>query len=184
MKTVGGKLKLKSKKSRTKKSSRPLTLSEKEREKLREIFQKFDEKTGSFSYIDVNYPSVGHTKIRKYKPAKEASEGLKFDAGKPPFDLLPGESLEEIAKVLAFGAKKYAAHNWRKGISISRLMGAAFRHGFKFNEGQDTDEETGLMELAHMGCCILFAIWMMKNKPELDDRWNALARIAPEKESV
>ena len=38
---------------------------------------------------------------------KLKTEGVKHDHGKPRFELLPSEPLEEIAKVLTFGAEKY-----------------------------------------------------------------------------
>lgn len=101
----------------------------------------------------------------------ESSGGTKFDAGKLRLELLPAESLEEIAKVLAFGAIKYSDHNWRNGMKWSRLLGALLRHTFAFMRGEDKDPETGLSHLAHAGCCILFLLSYEKFKPELDDRF-------------
>ena len=54
--------------------------------------------------------------------------GLKYDNEKPRMDLLDFDALEGLSKVLTFGANKYAAHNWRKGISYSRLTAAMLRH--------------------------------------------------------
>jgi hypothetical protein len=99
------------------------------------------------------------------------SSGLKYDGDKAPLQLLDGYALEQIAKVLAFGANKYAAHNWRGGIHMSRLIGAALRHINAYNSGEDLDPESGLSHLAHAGCCIVFALWMAEHRPELDDRW-------------
>lgn len=101
--------------------------------------------------------------------SKEAA--IKNDGEKPRMDLLPVESLEEIAKVLTFGAKKYSAHNWRNGFSWSRLLGALLRHIFAFMKGEDKDPETGLSHLAHAGCCILFLLWHEQYKKDLDDRY-------------
>lgn len=103
--------------------------------------------------------------------AGKQSTGTKYDAGKPRMDLLDSYAMEELAKVLSFGAEKYAPHNWRKGIAISRLTAAALRHLNSFNGGQDNDEETGLPHLAHAMCCLMFLLWTMKNKPDQDDRW-------------
>ena len=97
--------------------------------------------------------------------------GTKYDQGKLPLELLPPESLEEIARVLAFGAEKYDSWNWCKGLKYGRLYGACLRHLFAWWKGEGKDPETGLTHLAHAGCCILFLIWMEKNKPELDDRF-------------
>lgn len=97
--------------------------------------------------------------------------GLKFDGDKPALALLPIESLEEVGKVLTFGAKKYAAHNWRQGFKWSRLLSAAMRHLFAFTRGEDKDPETGLSHLAHAACCLLFLISFGKTGAGEDDRF-------------
>jgi len=99
------------------------------------------------------------------------SNGKKYDKGKPPMALLPHYPLREIAAVLGFGAQKYNAHNWRKGIDWSREMSALLRHLGAFNEGEDLDPESGLPHLAHAGCCLLFLMEFTRTHPELDDRW-------------
>lgn len=101
--------------------------------------------------------------------------GLKHDQDKPRTDLLDYTFIEGISRVLGFGAIKYAAHNWRKGIQVSRLLGACLRHVFAFMGGEDNDPESGLCHLYHAGCCLMFASWIMKNRPELDDRWKSPA---------
>lgn len=102
-----------------------------------------------------------------------AEAGQKLDTAKPPMDLLDRHALEQIAKVLAFGAQKYSAHNWRGGIRYSRLIAAAMRHLTAYNDGENTDPETGLSHLAHLGCCVMFLLWMEKHRSDLDDRWSA-----------
>lgn len=102
---------------------------------------------------------------------KEPTGGVKFDQDKPRMELIDSYAAEQLALVLTFGAKKYAANNWRKGISVSRLIAAAFRHLFALLKGEDVDQETGLSHAAHAMCCCMFLIWTMKNKPEFDDRY-------------
>lgn len=102
-------------------------------------------------------------------PMKHNDPGMKFDAGKPSAGLLPGAALLEVAKVLDFGAQKYAAHNWRKGMRISRLYDAALRHMFAIIDGELIDPESGLHHAAHASCCLLFALDLHKTKPEFDD---------------
>lgn len=101
------------------------------------------------------------------------SGGIKHDQAKPRMELLSTEAMTRIAEVMGFGAKKYAAHNWRKGLAWSRVIGAALRHLTSFNEGEDKDPESGLSHLAHAGCCIMFLLDYEKNHPELDDRYKA-----------
>lgn len=99
------------------------------------------------------------------------AQGTKHDAGKPPMDLLDRHALEEIAQVLEFGRRKHAAHNWRGGLPMSRLMAAAMRHLMAYNDGEDFDPESGLSHLAHAGCCVMFALRMEKDRPDMDDRY-------------
>lgn len=99
----------------------------------------------------------------------------KFDTDKPPMELLDAYALEELAKVLAFGKQKYAAENWRKGLSLSRLLGAMLRHVLAFMRGEDIDPETGLSHIAHAMCCCMFILWTAKFKPELDDRYHHIS---------
>lgn len=101
----------------------------------------------------------------------EQSSGRKDDQEKPRTDLLDTEWLLGVSEVLTFGARKYAAHNWRGGISYSRLIGAALRHLFAIMRGEDNDPESGLPHTAHLSCCIMFLYWMMIHRKDLDDRY-------------
>lgn len=97
--------------------------------------------------------------------------GTKHDAGKAPIGLIPYESLIGTAEVLAFGAKKYAAHNWRGGFEWQRLIDAALRHLLAFNAGQDTDPESGLSHADHAACCIAFLQAHIKSGLGTDNRF-------------
>ena len=99
--------------------------------------------------------------------------GTKADGGKPRMDLLDPLALEGLAAVLTFGANKYAAHNWRKGIANTRLIAAMLRHLFAIMRGEDLDPESGLPHIDHVGCCWMFLSNNMKTRPEMDDRWKA-----------
>lgn len=97
--------------------------------------------------------------------------GIKHDSDKPPMALLSGAALIEVAKVLEFGAKKYAAHNWKGGFAWSRLASAALRHLFAWIGGEDKDPETGLSHLAHCSCCLMFLLDFEVNHLGQDDRY-------------
>lgn len=97
--------------------------------------------------------------------------GLKFDDGKPRMDLIDPEFLEDMGAVLGYGAKKYAQHNWRNGLHVSRTIAAIYRHLGAINRGEDRDPESGHLHSAHLGVNVQFLNWMIKNKPEMDDRW-------------
>lgn len=101
---------------------------------------------------------------------KQSSAGLKYDAGKPSMSLIDREALIQLANVLDYGARKYSAHNWRKGIQWSRTIDAAIRHLVAFNDGEDMDPETGLNHIAHAMCNCMFLLNFYVNHKELDDR--------------
>jgi len=87
------------------------------------------------------------------------SKGKKYDSGKPKLYLLPPKSINEVGKVLTFGAEKYDPHNWRKVDDLhNRYSSAALRHIFAHIDGEDADEETGLSHLAHAICCLMFKL--------------------------
>jgi hypothetical protein len=108
---------------------------------------------------------------RAIKAEKEYGTALKFDTNKLPLNLLSTEAMNQTAAVLAFGAQKYAAHNWRAGFAWSRPLAAAMRHITAFNDGEDCDPESGLSHLAHAACCIMFLLEFEKTHPHLDDRY-------------
>jgi hypothetical protein len=97
--------------------------------------------------------------------------GIKFDNEKAQLHLLSVDAMEEIGKVLTFGAKKYDAHNWRKGFIWSRILSSLLRHIFAWMRGEDKDPETGLSHLAHAGCCIMFLLEFEIRKIGTDDRY-------------
>lgn len=98
-------------------------------------------------------------------------EALKFDNGKLPMDLLDPEWMEGVAQVLQFGAQKYAAHNWRKGMEWSRLYAAVQRHLNAFAKGWEYDDETGLSHLLHASCGLMFLYEMQRYRRDLNDMY-------------
>ena len=97
--------------------------------------------------------------------------GLKKDTGKVQLHLLDRHALEEMARVRMFGARKYSPWDWRLGFRYSRLIDAALRHLFQFNDGEDLDQESGLNHIAHAAVTLMFLLRMIKDRPDLDDRY-------------
>jgi hypothetical protein len=100
-----------------------------------------------------------------------SNEGTKFDQDKPRTDLLDPEFLLGVSQVLRFGAEKYAANNWRQGISFSRILGGILRHVFATMRGEDHDPESGLKHTYHAACGLMFLSWYMDHRKEFDDRF-------------
>lgn len=93
----------------------------------------------------------------------EREVGMKHDSGKLDYTLVPWDGLEDVIKVLEFGAQKYSRDNWRKVENAeARYLAAAFRHLVAHNFGEVNDPESGLPHLAHAGCCILFMLATLK----------------------
>ena len=98
-------------------------------------------------------------------------QGIKHDADKLRYDLVPPEALEEIVKILTLGAAKYTDRNWEKGINYGRVYGALMRHMQAFWRGEDKDIESGLSHLSHAGCCLFFLLtYERREMVEFDDR--------------
>jgi len=85
--------------------------------------------------------------------------GNKEDSTKPRPSLLPWEAIEEVLKVLEFGAQKYAPDNWRYIPDAKRhYWDAAMRHLITHKNGEQIDAESERSHLAHAACCVLFML--------------------------
>ncbi len=110
----------------------------------------------------------------------DGTQPQKFDGQKVMLQLLPVDALEEIGRVLTFGAVKYAPGNWAtgKGFAWSRLFGGLLRHLFAWARGEDKDPESGLSHLAHAGCMLLFLLAHVLRNHGHDDRTDVGLRRA------
>ena len=142
--------------------------------RLQKIMAKSEDITAQIELAKV----VGKpTIIMPKQSVSNSGTALKFDQDKLPLHLLSTEAMNQTAAVLKFGAIKYAEHNWRKGFNWSRPISAALRHITAFNNGEDTDPESGLSHLAHAACCIMFLLEFQKTHPELDDRYTQTQNV-------
>lgn len=107
-------------------------------------------------------------------------EGRKDDQGKPRWDLLPPDGLEEIVKVLTFGANKYNDRNWEHGMKWGRCFRALMSHSWAWWRGEDKDPETGLSHMAHAGCCLLFLLSYELRNAGTDDRPKEFHNVRPD----
>jgi hypothetical protein len=98
------------------------------------------------------------------------AEGRKDDGEKPRYDLIPPEAVDGLARVLTFGAAKYAPRNWELGMSWGRVFAAAMRHLWAWWRGEAKDPETGMSHLWHAQCCLAFLIAYEARQTGTDDR--------------
>ena len=103
------------------------------------------------------------------KPAETSTEtGVKYDSDKPQYRLVPPYALEEIAKNLTYGSRKYSAFNWIKVPNAKdRYMDAAIRHIEAYRKGETNDPENGYSHLAAAAVNLMFLIEFDIN-PELN----------------
>ena len=80
------------------------------------------------------------------------------------------QDLAKALPVLEFGASKYKAWNWAKGMPYSVSLGSCLRHVKAILEGEITDKESSCPHTAHILCNIMFLSYHTNHFPELDDR--------------
>lgn len=102
--------------------------------------------------------------------SQEKGSGARFNSGKPDYSLIPMSTLADEALVWGYGAKKYAAWNWTKGMAWSVPFACAMRHMAAWQRGEDLDPESGLPNLAHVACNIRMLTLYAVNFKEGDDR--------------
>ena len=96
----------------------------------------------------------------------EGERSLRYNTGKPDYSLIPLASLKEAAKVLEYGATKYAVDNWRKPTNWRVSYACLMRHMAAWQSGEDLDPESGFSHLGHAACNILQMLDMLENHPE------------------
>lgn len=100
----------------------------------------------------------------------------RYNNGKPQWSLVHYPSLEPLVRVLEYGAEKYTTgnesgrDNWKKGLPIRQVCESMLRHIYAFLDGEDNDPESKISHIGHIQANAMFLAYMMRNKPELDDR--------------
>jgi hypothetical protein len=105
-------------------------------------------------------------------PAKSVggTGAVKADENKPRYDLIPPDALNEVAKVLEYGSRKYGDRNWEKGLDHGRLFAAAQRHLWVYERGMDKDKESNLRHLSHAATCVMMLLASTMRGIGTDDR--------------
>lgn len=98
-------------------------------------------------------------------------QGLRFNDNKLRYDLMEPFAQQELARVFTFGAKKYAANNWLKGMDWTKCLASLKRHVAEWELGQDFDDETKCFHMAHAAWNALALVSYVKHAPQFDDRF-------------
>lgn len=119
--------------------------------------------------VDSMAPEPELSSVDIARPEKQA---LRFNAGKPElsYALTFGDALREMAKVCAYGAGKYERANYTKGARLSQSVDCLLRHLLAWQEGEDRDQESGQLHLAHVVWNALRLCQEAIVRPDLDDR--------------
>lgn len=99
-----------------------------------------------------------------------SNEALRYNAGKPRYDLIPPYALKTVVDVFTNGSLKYGDRNWEKGMNWSKCIASMKRHLAKFELGHDLDEETNLPHLSHIIANCMFLLEYYRLCPQKDDR--------------
>lgn len=89
--------------------------------------------------------------------------------GKLDFTLVPPALLEQVTRVMMFGAVKYSRDGWKTVPDAKHQYHAAcLRHMHAYAKGEALDHESGLPHLAHAAAClaILLALADESKLPE------------------
>lgn len=113
----------------------------------------------------------GRKSTRVYSGQLEKVTGAKNDKGKPPLALIPKEFLDEVALAFDYGRQVYGQYNFTNGLEVTRLLDAAMRHITAYAWGEDKAADSNVNHLGHAGASLAMALFMIKYKPELDDRF-------------
>lgn len=134
---------------------------------------------------DNSYKILARTEVpEKLLGAPTEGVARKYDTSKVRLELLSVPAITAIGEVLTYGANKYKTdtetgdHNWRRGFVWSRLIGATLRHVFAHMAGEDRDPESGLLHIAHAGCCIMFLLEFSIVGKGSDDRYKTALMVS------
>lgn len=127
----------------------------------------------------VHTPNAHKFMLTEEQERQLKETAVKFDQDKIDWMILPYDALEEIVKVMEFGAKKYARGNFAsgEGLEYTRVLNSLMRHILAFSRGEDLDPETGISHMAHAGCNILFLLHYIKNPEKFKNNDNRATKI-------
>lgn len=137
--------------------------------------QRLDIKTDEVGSCNIGYENIIE-EIIKHKDyllmmgfvddlGKNVDTGLRYNKGKPRMELIEAGFMEEVAKILTFGAEKYEIDNWKKFDNQKRFqtIGSLMRHLEGYRKGNKIDDESNCSHLCHIVANAMFLWWFDKN---------------------
>jgi hypothetical protein len=95
---------------------------------------------------------------------------LRYNEGKPQWSLVDFDALEGLVRVLEAGLDEYPKDNWKKGMPTLEICESILRHTFAYMRGEDIDPKSGEWHSDHIQSNAMFLSYMMKYRPEFDNR--------------
>lgn len=108
--------------------------------------------------------------MKKKIKSSDLVKGKKYGKIRP--SLLPIEAIEEVIKVLEFGAIKHTPNGWREeDYPYSMWIDAAERHFIELKKNENRALDSRLLHAAHIACNMLFLTYYQLKNIGKDDRW-------------
>ena len=97
----------------------------------------------------------------------------RYNKGKLRWRNFPMFLMRPLIQVAHAGEQKYGTYNFLKGLTVNNCLDSLKRHLDSFEDPSqpDNDPETGIIHLGPLAWNALVAAYILKTKPELDDRY-------------
>jgi hypothetical protein len=104
---------------------------------------------------------------------KKKPKGERYNSNKLRWRNFPSFLIRPLIEVAHFGETKYATFNFLKGLTVLDSLDSLHRHLDQVEDPNlsDIDEESKCHHLAHIAWNALVALYMIKTRPDLDDRY-------------
>src|SRR5690606_15951084 len=95
---------------------------------------------------------------------QDQQPGTKYDGEKLQYTLIPPYAMQEIARNLTVGLRKYKErNNWQKVPNATqRYMDALYRHLEAIRRGEIYDKESGAENMPHMAAVAVNAMFLLE----------------------
>lgn len=111
------------------------------------------------------------TRVPPRDKSKDTNPKDAVGVAKAPLSVIPSQVLMEVGLAMMEGARKYGAANYRvAGVRSSVYYDATMRHLIAWQEGQDTDPDSGLSHITKAITSLVVLRDAMMNDMLNDDR--------------